>query len=82
MAAGLWFAGPVAASVPAPRLQVAEAQVAAAQAADTDEPAPVEPVDTSGVAPATATAPVVGSIVAVPAAVPLSIAGPRAPPHS
>jgi hypothetical protein len=82
MAAGLWFAGPAAAaSVPAPRLQVAEARVAAA----VGEPATEVPDEAPEEAPEpvadVAGEPVVGRVAAAPAVVVLSVAGPRAPPQ-
>jgi hypothetical protein len=81
MAAGLWFAGPAAASVPAPRLQVAQAQVAAAESAVDDEPrASADVPRPVAVAEAVLAAPVVGPVAAVAAAVVPTVAGPRAPP--
>jgi len=87
MAAGLWLAGPGSAPVPAPRLQVAEARVAAAEKAVADEPAPdtaapvVRPASGAPVVAVSAVRPLV-VVAGAPVAVALSVTGPRAPPHS
>ena len=85
MAAGLWFAGPAGVSVPAPRLQVAEARVAAAENAIADEPAPEGPADAEGPAVVSVAVPASGPVVAAPVALtpaaPHTATGPRAPPR-
>ncbi|GIJ53350.1 hypothetical protein Vau01_008660 [Virgisporangium aurantiacum] len=86
MAAGLWLAGPAVKPVPAPRLQVAEARVAAAENAIADEPAPAAPVEAETPAISSGSAPAAGSVAATPVALapaaPLAATGPRAPPRA
>jgi hypothetical protein len=86
MAAGLWFSGS-AATVAAPRLQSAEARIAAATTEQPRRaaPAPAEQPEPAAAPPAApevapVTAPVAGATRTGPAAVALPVGGPRAPP--
>ena len=95
MAAGLWFAGPArtpaAEPVPPPRLQVAEARIAAAaENAIADEPARAAPADAGEPATVACSVPAAGSVAGSVAATPVTLApaaplaatGPRAPPRA